>query len=188
MEYVWFAVIDVVLAFSIVVTVVLYYKRLTAGIQPKRASQTGADEWEQLARSQRKEIKQAEDECIQLRATAVQLRSDLQKAYAVIKDKELVAGEVNPVPTKDTDHLRQISIGIDVLAMEQQKFRKGFDNWVRVNFGNNSGGYQDMTDDEASLREEAATLMRRYGMSYEDAMTRAKLAATYKGNGMGGAA
>ena len=91
--------------------------------------------------------------------------------------------------SKNAEVQHQISLGIDALLAEQRQFRKSFDSWMKAMFGDGTRGYTEMTDEEAVLREDAAALVQRYGLTYEEAVARAKAASVYKTQGgMGGRA
>ena len=121
--------------------------------------------------------------------TRKQLVDRVDEAMALGKAQMALGKAQMAEDSKNAEVQRQISLGIDALLAEQRQFRKSFDSWMKAMFGDGTRGYTEMTDEEAVLREDAAALVQRYGLNYEDAMARAKAASVYKTQGgMGGRA
>jgi hypothetical protein len=73
---------------------------------------------------------------------------------------------------------RMIAV-LDSMALSFDKFARGQDRWMKQMFGGDGGGYSEMTDAEGELRERAEGIRRRYGVTWEEAMDRAKKTFVY---------
>lgn len=92
-------------------------------------------------------------------------------------------------PVSPPDYQQQAAICLELILDEQRAFRKNWHQWMTAMFGNAAGNsYEEVTDEEAKIKDDAAALVARYSISWEEALKRAKMKAVYKTGGMGGAA
>src|SRR5580693_826002 len=103
-----------------------------------------------------------EETAIDWKREADQLREEAEKLHALVKEKRVPTPPdlANLVPI-EPNYLKQIAVAMDVLITEQQKFRTEFSKWIGTMFGDHGPtGYTDMTEEEASIREDAVRLQK----------------------------
>jgi hypothetical protein len=91
-----------------------------------------------------------------------------------------IGGQIKSWESFQRAHSAKVLAVLDSMALSFDKFAKGQDRWMKQMFGGDGGGYTDMNEAEAELRERAEGIRRRYGISWEEAMDRAKKTVVYE--------
>ena len=92
---------------------------------------------------------------------------------------EMIVGLGKCAISQSKDNARILS-ALDSMSLSFDRFAKGQDRWMKQMFGGDGGGYTDMTEAESELRERAEGIRRRYGISWEEAMDRARKTVVYE--------
>jgi hypothetical protein len=98
----------------------------------------------------------------------------------IISSDEIIREFAEKEASRVREILERQLAALDSLAISFGKFTKGQDQWMRKVFGGDGGGYTEMDDSAAELRERASALQQRYkDLSWDEAMDRAKKMVVY---------
>jgi hypothetical protein len=75
---------------------------------------------------------------------------------------------------------------LDVIAKRQKEIGDYIQLFCRTLTGGEAGGYKDMTDEEQLIQEKAIMIERRYKVSHEEALKRARQMQAYEPTGQMG--
>jgi hypothetical protein len=80
----------------------------------------------------------------------------------------------------------QQQAALDTLVTKTENLNKYIQLFCRTITGNDPGGYTEVSEEDAVVREKAVALQRRHGISWEEALKRAKAMHVYEpSNGFG---